>query len=282
MSERTQRYSSPAFLFDKDRRVTQILNIALVAMPATHDAMPLAASRNKPGAIRKPGHNSNARHQDARRQRSETLSTMTPEQAKKALALIESGDDAGAMALVKELVSSAVGGESAETPPADALADTAETPPPAPGEEEPAAAGALAVASRAVAGLEKANAQIADLTARLSAIDTERTNRDQGERLTLIGELVKLGVELPATAWQGDPEKRKPAKRLADEPIAELRARVAVLSKAKPLAAPLTPPADDAEDVAKLSGAMLKQIEAAGMTPQEFLARRNSAVRRHK
>ena len=45
LNERTQRYISPAFTVDKDGRVSKVLNAALVAMPATHGAPALAASK---------------------------------------------------------------------------------------------------------------------------------------------------------------------------------------------------------------------------------------------
>jgi len=44
LSERTQRYVSPAFLTDDDGRVTEIVNVALVAMPATHGTPALVAA----------------------------------------------------------------------------------------------------------------------------------------------------------------------------------------------------------------------------------------------
>lgn len=53
---------------------------------------------------------------------------------------------------------------------------------------------------------------------------------EAGERRQLVGELVKLGVEIPATAWSDD-KGTVPCDRLKAEPIAELRARVAMLSK---------------------------------------------------
>lgn len=42
--ERRQRYVSPTFFYDDDGRVLEIVNIALCAMPATHDAQPLIAA----------------------------------------------------------------------------------------------------------------------------------------------------------------------------------------------------------------------------------------------
>lgn len=60
LSEKTQRYISPAVLTDDDDRVVEVLNAALVAMPATHHAAPLAASRSTVLAARVP-------HEHARR-----------------------------------------------------------------------------------------------------------------------------------------------------------------------------------------------------------------------
>jgi phage I-like protein len=53
LREKTQRYISPAFEVSKDeRRVVRLLNVALVAMPATFDAQPLvAASKANTGHV---------------------------------------------------------------------------------------------------------------------------------------------------------------------------------------------------------------------------------------
>ncbi len=48
LSEKTQRYISPAFCTDEDNRVTEIVNIALVAMPATHGTPALVAAGRRP------------------------------------------------------------------------------------------------------------------------------------------------------------------------------------------------------------------------------------------
>ena len=47
LSERTQRYVSPAFTVDDDNRVTEIVNVALVAMPATHGTPALVAANRR-------------------------------------------------------------------------------------------------------------------------------------------------------------------------------------------------------------------------------------------
>jgi hypothetical protein len=66
---------------------------------------------------------------------------------------------------------------------------------------------------------------------RLEALDRDRSAYELRERRELIGELVKLGVETPALAWEGDASKRKPVKRLASEPLESLRVRVAAFRK---------------------------------------------------
>jgi phage I-like protein len=45
LKAREQRYHSPAFLADDDGHITEILNVALTLMPATHNLTPLVASR---------------------------------------------------------------------------------------------------------------------------------------------------------------------------------------------------------------------------------------------
>jgi len=52
LSEKTQRYTSPAFYADEDMRVTELINVALVAMPATHHAAPLVAASKTTGVAR--------------------------------------------------------------------------------------------------------------------------------------------------------------------------------------------------------------------------------------
>lgn len=51
LSEKTQRYISPAFYTDEEGRVVELINVALCAMPATYEAPPLVASK---GRIRVP------------------------------------------------------------------------------------------------------------------------------------------------------------------------------------------------------------------------------------
>ncbi len=125
---------------------------------------------------------------------------MDPAKIKAALEAIKNGDADAALKLLEEMIAGAAGG--GEPPAEDALADGAEPPH---GEEEQPAAQATAL-SRAVSVAEAAQAEVKALTERLSKIEKERASADNVERLSLIADLVKLGVELPATAWQGKPE----------------------------------------------------------------------------
>lgn len=55
LRERTQRYISPAFLYDKEtRKFARLLNCGLVSMPATYDAEPLVASRDALAHVETP------------------------------------------------------------------------------------------------------------------------------------------------------------------------------------------------------------------------------------
>jgi len=121
---RTQRYVSPAFEADeKTRRVLRVLNIALTALPATHDPAALIAASN-------------------RARRRAWSETMDPKLIKDALDALEAGDSAKALEILKALIASAAGAEEpmeAEAPMEDPAALAAETP-----EEEPDAAVALA------------------------------------------------------------------------------------------------------------------------------------------
>src|SRR5690606_10266447 len=80
LSNKLQRYISPAFYVDDDNRVTEIINCALVSMPATkHTPALIAASRG----------------------------IMTPEQVKAAMDAIASEDLEALKTIVTELIAGA-------------------------------------------------------------------------------------------------------------------------------------------------------------------------------
>jgi hypothetical protein len=206
---------------------------------------------------------------------------MDPEKIKAALEAIKNGDADAALALLEEMIASAAGAGGEEAGgESDALADTAD--PPAEEEAKPAEATAL---SRAVKLAEKQAAEIEKLTARLSKLESSANAAENAERVKLVGELVKLGVEFPATAWEGKPEAKKPVARLASEPIESLRQRVELHRKNAPARGFERPEGDDPEvaaEVEKLSKDALDFCKKEGITPAEFVARKRAAVRRHK
>jgi hypothetical protein len=161
-------------------------------------------------------------------------SPMDPKLIKDALDAIEAGDTAKAMEILKGLVASAAG-----APPGDPAADPnveAEVAPPA---EVAAAAARLmkltnkTTLSEAVEEAESYQESHLALLADRKKIAEREKALETTERRNLVATLIKLAVEIPATAWS-DQEGTVPCKRLQDEPIAELRARVAKLSAVRP------------------------------------------------
>lgn len=147
---------------------------------------------------------------------------MDPTKIKAALDAIEAGDEAAALALLKELIASAAGGGEGDPPATDnALGENAEAPPPAAGEED-----APAKLARLEATLSGMAATIERLSQHTKTQEQAAANAEASERVELVASLVKLGAETPATAWSGKPEDRKPAEPWASVAIGVLRERV--------------------------------------------------------
>lgn len=225
---RTQRYISPAFFTDEDGRITEVVNVALCARPATYATQHLVAARSKLHAGKGPA------------AKPKRCSAMNPELVAKALEAIAKGDAKAALELLKELVSAAAAGGESPAPEApeggDPMAAAAPPDPAADPAKDPtkcsAPADAEIVRLRAqVAALEgdKAN-ELVKLRATVDALQRDKDAADMAERRTLVGALVKCGAELPATAWDGD--RLKP--RLAVESLESLRERVQLMSAARP------------------------------------------------
>lgn len=294
LTEKTQRYTSPLFLERKaDSRVVRIVNVALVANPATFGAEPLvAASAEASVCVSAPACHALTAFVIRRYTSREK---MNPELMKKLLAVIASQDEKAALALLPELVTGIAAEEAGEpAAAADPLAAAADSPVPAPGdpkkpEEAAAASAALTALSKLAGGATEPGEivrKLTDMAAAVTKITADSAALEASERRGLVATLVKLGAELPATAWEGEPEKLVVCKRLSAEPITDLRARVEKLKAARP--APLNleaPPkgasaAEVTEQVKALSAAELGRIKSAGMTPEQFIAAKHSAVRR--
>lgn len=272
LREKRQRYISPAFEADKKtHRITRVLNIAITALPATDNLKPLVAASARV------------------RLTIEGDSPMTPEQFAALAEALDLGPDANVedvlatvAAMVKKIQDAANG-----TPPADDAAAAAND---APKKDEPApmvAAKRLSVASRtlarlagkseiseAVTEIETWKASHLELEQKRAVLAQERTTLEGSERRKLVGELVKLGAETPATAWADD-DAKTPAKRLVDEPIAELRSRVTKLAAAKRSVKDPVPPTAVA-GATDLTPEQLKICADTGCKPEVFAALRKS------
>lgn len=172
------------------------------------------------------------------------------------------------------------GDGSGDNPPG-ALADNADA---TDNQDEQAAGRAL----KRLTGCNSAGEAIKafeSLRARVDTLDAERAALELSSRRELVADLVKLGVELPATAWEGEPEKRNPCKRLMNEPIDDLRKRVAALKKARPvkrLSRDIEPPEsgeDVSEQVARLSAKELKWCKDNNVDPKDWVQQKKDAVR---
>jgi hypothetical protein len=212
---------------------------------------------------------------------------LTPELVKKMLDAIASEDGKAALAVLTEVVAAEAAGGAAET---------AATPEPAAASADPLAASADPKPedenAKALAEVRKELAELKALTTRVNASALES---ELAERRGLVADLVKLGVELPAHAWlervkETDP--LMPCKRLSDEPIAEMRTRVAEMRTARGLPpvraheAPSTPSTGSAADgrtittpygVVVVSASEIKNCEASGAKLEAYAE--NKAIR---
>lgn len=275
LAEKTQRYTSPAFFADRDGRVAKLLNVAICAMPATHDARPLVAA---------------SRAYLASRNTSDRVvcNTMDPSQVKAALDAIEAGDAAKAIEILKALIATAASGEAPppsstdNAPPADPTADSADgAPPPAagpPGKDDPKATMNSLIASFR-SEVASATKVLTALRTEVGALNAEVRASESTKRIELVGELVKLGAETPATAW-ADPDKHVVCKRLAAEPVADLAKRVEMLRAASVEEPGNEPPAERHADVSTLTERQLEVCRKHNITPEEYIRRTSNAVRR--
>lgn len=249
LKERRQRYVSPWFKYDKQLRVREILNVALCGMPATYQAEPLVAAKR---------------------------SKMDPAQIKAALDAIESGDEGKALEILKGLIASAAGGGAPADPPAEDLTRT--DTPPVSDEDKDAVMAATSRLNR-ITGKDTISAAVDEVeTWRKSHLELEsekkkladdRAKLESAERRKLVGELVKLGNEIPATAWSDD-KGSVPCKRLQDEPIGDLRDRVQKLTAARGKTPPKDPTPPTPEENHGLTERELELCKRKKIDPAEY------------
>ena len=239
LQEKRQRYVSPACDVDPEtKRVTKMINVAITAIPATHNTPALVAASVTKGA------------------------GMDPKMIKAALEAIENGDDKAATEILKNLIAAAAGAdpapegddggsegdgapgtappattESVEDPKVVANSDASDE------DDEDEDKPAKKTEQKAMRALLRritdsktfgeALVRVGEYRASHMTLETERTKLaaeratlESAERRQLVVSLVTLGAEFPATVWTDDTAKAmKP--RWANMPIAELRAHVA-------------------------------------------------------
>lgn len=183
LREKRQRYISPAFYTDKHGRVTELVNVAICAMPATHDAPALVAASKRAARSRK-----------ARRH-----SMLNPETIKKAIAALKEGDGDAALALLEALIADAAGGEGEGAPEAapDAMAEDEESEEMMADDDKPDAMAdddEDAEEAKRSRGADKESARvIAEMAAKLERLE-KRTQRQD------VRELVRLNADrIPPT-----------------------------------------------------------------------------------
>lgn len=281
LTEKTQRYISPLFLQSKKTgRVVDLLNVALCAAPAMHDAPALVAASRIPASVAPVATYTRGATIEKR--------TMDPKLIQQALDALIAKDSAKCEEILKSAIASAAGaGDAGGAPSAEAMA---ETPPPAASPEKPEDKENAVAASKlckltACASVKDALDTVESWSARIAKLASDEAALETNVRLGLIADLVKLGAETPATAWS-NAETRTPCKRLADEPIADMKSRVVALRSAKGVhtqtATAPQPPASGTNERRALTRHEQAECKRLGLTTEEFWTRYDEAVRRTK
>lgn len=230
LAERRQRYVSPAFAADpKTNRIQRVLNIAIVAMPATNDAAPLVAA---------------AERGDTAMTLEEFLKVV------KALGIDMSTPLDEAMAKIKGEPAAESSADATDPAAADpAMMAAAANQPPAAQQEEQTAASARLVKLTGKENLASALDEVETwrkshvaLSEQQAQIDKDRAALELAKRRENVATLIRLGAETPHTSGAATGTL---VDRLLNEPIEEQNARVKALLSARGghVPAATTPPA---------------------------------------
>ena len=298
LSEKRQRYVSPAFADDeKTKRVLQVVNIAITALPATHHTPALVAASTRKKKMPLPILNK--------------LGGLDVDHVQKALDALQENDTDAAMEILKAMIATAASGDPADATDPDGGGDdgAAEGVPPVEASEEPKVVEAgdadddpdadddkddkkdpRKMAARALRSMllkltgkptfAEALVEVGEYRLSHMHLETERTKLaaeratlESAERRNLVVSLVKLGAEFPATVWADD-KATKIKPRWAKMPIEELRAHVADQRKARgakpaPQAGAKPPPGE--ESTVELSAQELAICKETGCEPADFI-----------
>lgn len=239
LRERTQRYISPAFDVDpQTKRIVSLVNVAITSLPATHGLQPLVAATERmqmdpmqvdigtvaealgvdmPGLVKALGLGADASPMDV------------------AAAATAFADKIGALVGMTPEMPEEEAPES-EPMPAEAMKG---------GEDKDEAKAEMMAARQsllretgahsmleALSAVSAWKASHLKLEAERAKLAQERAALEAAERRALVGELVKLGFETPATAWS-DASATKPAEPWASMALDALKSRVGKLRASK-------------------------------------------------
>jgi len=242
---------------------------------------------------------STAKVRAAKAQEKENM--LDPKLALEGLKIVTAKDAKGALDLLGRLLASALGGEvppdpeDAPPPAGDGGADETTEPAPAaaaarvvvapPADESLVALGRAALAltgvsdpGEAIAEIARRSALAVDLEQREASVARDRAVLELTERKALVASLVKVDAETPATSGLATGTL---VPRLMSEPIAELRARVAAMTAARPAGARAVPSAAPAEGgrtmvvqgkSVELTADEVRKCKAMGCEPEDYAA----------
>lgn len=214
---------------------------------------------------------------------------MNPDLIVQAIECLKNQDEAGAIALLEQfVVEAATGGEvAAEDPGADdpggeALADDPDVlPEDKDDEDDEKDKDAAAAALRRLTGAKSIGDALLVLdswSSRVAAIEADERRIDDVKRKALVGQLVAMGKESPASAY-ADRANGVLCDRLARMPLKDLSDLVA-LHRAESAGAHRHRPPVSGGAKSVVTPKIRSLCEKRGITVEEFLARRETAVRR--
>ncbi len=253
------RFMSPAFQTEGER-IVSVMNVAITNLPATRNLEPLMAA----SVVALAG----------------DCSMLSPDVVSKILEALAAGDGEAALALLKEIVASAAGGEAPadDAEPTDGapvvpLADDGEEDP-SKKEDKTAVAAAITSLTRltgkttlgaVVEEVEAWRTEALGARAALKQVAEERAALQLAKRKENAITLTRLGAETPFTSGLGAKTPRL-CKRLLDEPLDEQNARVAALLAAKGGKLPAAPVPPSTGGVGVDDG----ELDSNGLTKREL------------
>lgn len=249
LKNKTQKYLSPTFYFNNEtREIEALFNVALTALPKTLNAPALASAEFKESKKMDI-----AQYVAISKSAGTTTVEDTNDVLRNALSSFGSPAEKKPEPKVEE--------PKKEEPPAPPAQEAATVPAAAPAAPPPEDDKTMATNSAVFSENAQLKSQLATLGAQLDRIEST-------ERRACVAELVKLGVEIPATAWE-DEVGSVPVARLRVESVADMKARIAKLSAVKSHPVRRNPPTIE---VSSLSARELQICSETGCSPERYAA----------